>query len=161
MRDTASPFLLGDGSASVGDNGLVGFNDLGSGWNPGLQNKTERVDTGRLVLGGVAGGLAGVGVGLLGTLSCSEDDWCFGPIFIGMGVEIIGVPLGVHLANERKGNYLLDALGSIGAVVLGVLVIHASEAVNLRWGNAGGPAFLLLVPAAQIGFSIALERRNE
>ena len=129
-------------------------------WRSDVQDETGRVHTGWLIAGGVAGTLAAAGLGALAATACSEDDWCFGPIILGTGAEIVGVPLGVHLANGGKGNYLLDALASAGVFALGVLLLNSDDSLSFDRGNVG-QALFVLVPAAQIGVSIALERQRE
>ena len=117
-----------------------------------VEGDTGRVQTGWLIAGGVAGGLFAVGVGAVGISLCQANadpwDWCLGPAFLAIGTEILAVPLGVHLANGAKGNYFKELLASVGVFTLGTMLRD----------DVGRGAFLL-IPAGQIGASIAIERR--
>ncbi|HEU0076423.1 MAG TPA: hypothetical protein VFQ76_02165 [Longimicrobiaceae bacterium] len=115
---------------------------------------------GRPVLGGIAGGALGAGVGFLGGLTaartCEGDEICLLPAMAGAVVgETLGVPLGVHLAEGRRGSYPLAALASVGVTAVG---LGAMAAVDNTGASAQGIA--ILVPVAQLWASIAVERRT-
>lgn len=109
-----------------------------------------------MVLAGVTGGTIGVfGGGLIGSAvgggnaicgddACGLEEAVYGAI---LG-ESVTLPLGVHLANRRRGNYGLSLLASVGIGALGILAVEAS--------NDGWP--LLAVPAGQLVTSILIER---
>lgn len=109
------------------------------------------------VLGGAAGAAAGFYAGILASGGCrGDDDGC---VVAGMGGailgEALGIPLGVHLAEGRRGSYPLAALASVGVAALGFAAMQVV-------GDSGPPAqgVWVLVPVAQLGSSIAVERRT-
>ena len=98
----------------------------GMAWpGPGLQaDSLPRTPFMSMVGAGLLGGLVGVGAGLLvGRLveDCDNsvgDDGCGWSMAFGALIfEPIGVSLGVHLKNGRKGNYVLDLLVSAATLV--------------------------------------------
>jgi hypothetical protein len=105
-----------------------------------------------LVLSGVLGGAAGlVGGALAGariTQGDCEDCGLVGGIYGGIAGWSTGIPLGVHLANGRRGKLLPSLLASlaIGGAGLGVAV--AANRADL----------LIPVPVAQLVTSILIER---
>ena len=115
-----------------------------------------------LAAGGVAGGalLGGVGALVGYSLGCGttgltsgmpEDDYCGILAFPGfIAGELIGVPLGVWLANGRQGNVGADMIASLGALLVG------SGAALLS--GPGAWIVLPLVPIAQIVAVIVTER---
>ena len=108
--------------------------------------------TGGGVLGGVvgfvAGGLAGAAIGggnsICGDDACGLKEAAYGAV-IG---EATLLPLGVHLANHRRGNYVLSLLASAAIGAAGILAVDAA--------NDGWP--LIPVPIAQLISSILIER---
>lgn len=115
---------------------------------------------GRPVLGGLAGGALGAGVGFLAGLaangSCEGDEVCVLPAFAGAILgETLGLPLGVHVAEGRRGSYPLGALASVGVTAAGLGLMSLV-------GDSGPPAqgIAVMVPVAQLLASIAVERRT-
>ena len=115
---------------------------------------------GRPVLGGIAAGALGAGVGFLGGLAaygaCEGDEICLSPALAGAIVgETLALPLGVHLAEGRRGSYPLGALASAAVTAAGL------GAMSLV-GDSGAPAqgIAVLVPVAQLLASITVERRT-
>ena len=107
--------------------------------------------------GGLLGGAAGFfGGGFLGAvIACDQDDtadegFCaIGGFVVGASIgESALIPLGVHLANGRRGNYGLSLLASAAIAGVGL-------AVAIPQGEG---AWLIPVPLAQIASSIAIER---
>jgi hypothetical protein len=101
-------------------------------------------------VGVVAGGLAGAALGggdrLCGDDPCGFEEAVWGAA-VGMSVML---PLGVHLANHRRGSYGTELVASlvVGAVGLGL----SSQS------NNGAP--LVLVPVGQLVASILIERSS-
>ena len=112
--------------------------------------------TPRLVLGGVLGGGVGLGLGALvggalggGDTLCGDDPCGLAEaIFGAIGGEVTLLPLGVHLANGRRGNYLLSLLASAGV---------AAGGLALAGGGDRGEV-LVAVPVLQLVSSILIER---
>jgi hypothetical protein len=107
--------------------------------------------------GGLLGGAAGFfGGGFLGAvIACDQDDaadegFCaIGGFVVGASIgESALIPLGVHVANGRRGSYGLSLLAS--AAIAGVGLAAAIP--------QGEGAWLIPVPLAQIASSIAIER---
>ncbi|MEO8138993.1 MAG: hypothetical protein ABI742_05065 [Gemmatimonadota bacterium] len=94
--------------------------------------------------GGVLGWQLGGGNDICGDDSCGLAGAAYGAL-IG---ETTLLPLAIHLANHRHGNYWLSLLASAGISVAGILAVDAA--------NAPGP--LIGVPVAQIISSILIER---
>lgn len=113
-----------------------------------------------LVGAGLLGGTVGFFGGALAgaNVACAEeepDEFC-GLIggFWGAAVgTTVGIPLGVHLANGRRGDYPLSQLASVG-IAAGLI-----GAVFLSGDEDTAAAFLLpAVPVGQILASILIER---
>ncbi|MEW5931380.1 MAG: hypothetical protein AB1941_28265, partial [Gemmatimonadota bacterium] len=103
-------------------------------------------------LGGAAGFLAG----LAANRSCEGDEACLLPALAGAVVgETLGLPLGVHVAEGRRGSYALGALASVGVAAAGLGLMSLV-------GDSGPPAqgIAVMVPVAQLLASIAVERRT-
>ncbi len=66
--------------------------------------------------------------------------------------ETAGVALGAHLGDSGRGSLGADLGASVGSLVLGVFVAGAATALS------GGEAAALLVPVAQIGVVVLVER---
>ena len=110
--------------------------------------------------GQVAGGLLGGAVGFVGGAfigaaigggnticgddSCGLEEAAYGAV-IG---EATLLPLGVHLANHRRGNYGLSLLASAAVAGAGLLAVDAA--------NDGWP--LIAIPVGQLISSILIER---
>lgn len=110
-----------------------------------------------LALGGVVGGGAGLVAGALAGawLQGSKDpdciDFCIGwePIVGALAGEALGLALGVHLANGRRGSLPLGMLTSAGILTVGAI------------GGNNVPPMLLIVPVTQIIATVTVERRTE
>jgi hypothetical protein len=119
----------------------------------------SEVGTGRLLLGGVVGGAAGVGAAVLiyqvagGGDTCGDDPCgLYYGLLAGIVFEPIAVPLGVHLANNQRGNYVVSLLAS---VALGGAVWLGGSQLGL------GDELIVLVPVAQLAGAILGEQRSE
>jgi hypothetical protein len=124
--------------------------------DPAPQSLAGRAGTPGLVLAGLGGGTVGFFSGLFiggaigggnricGDDACGLEEAAYGAV-IG---ETALLPLGVHLANHRRGNYGLSLLASAGVTAVGLLAIDAS--------NDGSP--LIAIPIAQLITSILIER---
>ena len=111
-----------------------------------------------LMAGGVGGGmLVGVAGAQLGHVLVDEGSASWIPLGTLMGGFVgisSGIPMGVHLANGRRGTYFLSLLASTGVGVAGVLLTS-----SVRGSGAGGVyAALAGTVLGQIGVSIAIER---
>ncbi len=123
---------------------------------PGVEPAGGGRSTPRLVVGGLLGGGVGLGLGALvggalggGDTLCGDDPCGLAEaIFGAIGGEVALLPLGVHLANGRRGNYLLSLLASAGV---------AAGGLALSGGGDHGEV-LAAVPVLQIVTSILIER---
>jgi hypothetical protein len=121
----------------------------------GLQ--ARGVSPGWLVAAGVVGGGLGMVAGAVGgaVIDGRPDDdcidFCFGPGFVlgALAGEALGVAAAVHLANGRKGSFLLDLATSAGVLARGLAVGHEA------------PAAGLLVPVSQVFGTVVVERNTE
>lgn len=109
-----------------------------------------------LVVGGVVGGGVGLGAGALiggflggGDKICGDDPCGFqGAILGAVGGEVALLPLGVHLANGRRGKYLPALAVSASIAGLGITLA----------GNGDHGEILVAVPVLQLVSSILIER---
>jgi hypothetical protein len=109
------------------------------------------------IIGGLIGGAAGlVAGGQIGygidSANCEGDEWfCgIGGIIIGGTIgESIGLPLGVHLGNGRKGNFGKELFSSLGIAAGGMVLAVVT----------GEGAVLLTVPPVQLAVSLSIERK--
>jgi hypothetical protein len=102
------------------------------------------------VLAGTAGAFAGAAIGNEITKNTCEDCFLEGVIYGGMAGGSALLPLGVHLANGRRGNYGASLLASLGIGAAGLAIAVAA--------NEGG--VLLPVPVLQLVSSILIERKT-
>jgi hypothetical protein len=119
------------------------------------------VPTINLVAGGLTGGVVGffafgiAGAFVASALSDDQGDGyeALGGFAIGALVgEAVFLPLGVHLANHRQGDYGVSLLVSAGIAALGLGLTGAMEDMGI--------VFLPTVPVAQLITSISIERRT-
>jgi hypothetical protein len=142
--------------------GVVTETPLRTTWTPRWQ-VSARTDLGtvpgnimRPVLIGSAAGAAG---GLLGGLAgavlagCSGEG-CAGPVIVGAVVGgTLTLPLGVHLAEGRRGSLAASTLASVGIAAAGV------AATALTRADVAHQGIWVLVPVGQMVAAIAIERR--
>lgn len=109
------------------------------------------------VVGGAAGLLAGGALGADLTCAGAEpvDDLCFLPgAFLGGTVGMsLGVPTGVHLANGRRGDWLLGTAASLTVWGAGVGLMAA-----MGFEGPGALATFAAVPLGQLVAATAIER---
>jgi hypothetical protein len=116
-----------------------------------VQNATiETVILGSSI-GWLLGAVAGVGAAVLiqpnaGDSYIGAAEWWLGG-WIGSS---LGAAAGAHFANRRQGNLVLGSVVSLGIAPLAALV-------SIPVFEAGG---FVLIPAAQIGVSVIVERRS-
>jgi hypothetical protein len=143
--------------------------------SPALRGAAVPESGPRLVGGGVLGGVAGVlAGGLLGLVAggnhCTDSgnpDTCYGleGTLIGAAAGYtVGVPVGTHYANHRRGNLgrsllVSTAIAGAGAGVLAASGVHWNSASNST-GRKVVPVVLLAVPIAQIVASVRIEERT-
>ena len=112
----------------------------------------------QLILGGLLGGALGFfGGGLAGALlnepESSEDDLAVIEGFaIGAVIgETVTLPLGVHIANRRQGNYGYSLLAAAGLTAVGLAFATSGED-HLE--------YLFPVPVLQLISSVLIERNT-
>jgi hypothetical protein len=113
-------------------------------------------DSPLLILGGIIGGAAGLYGGALAGYHLSGGDRLCGDDSCGLYAGILGaavgemalLPLGVHLANRRRGDYGLDLLASIALGVGGSALASTSDSSVL----------LIAVPVVQLISVVLIER---
>lgn len=135
-------------AARVSGEGLAGYS---------LMTRSDmRVATPWLVVGGVVGGGVGLGAGALiggvlggGDKICGDDPCGFQEAILGaIGGEVALLPLGVHLANGRRGKYLPALAASAAIAGLGIALA----------GNGDHGEVMIAVPVLQLVSSILIER---
>lgn len=138
----------------------------GQGPRYNLQFQALEFETGsatKMAVYGLATGAAGFLLGgLVGAaLSGHHDDhdsWVDalqGAVIGGTVGESLMLPVGVHLANDRRGDLLLSMPASVAIGVSGALLAKRLERNSKAW-----PA-LILTPIAQLAVSIAIERSTD
>jgi hypothetical protein len=112
----------------------------------------SRDNTALMVVGGVAGGAAGVlAGGIIGAKvreNACEDCFLPGLVYGAIAGGSAALPLGVHLANGRRGSFGTSLLASlaIGGAGLGLATLTGEYGV------------IVALPVAQIASSVAIER---
>jgi hypothetical protein len=104
-----------------------------------------------LALGGVLGGAAGAFAG--GIIGAKATDTCEDCALVGLAYGFVAggsaaLPLGVHLANHRRGNYGLSLLASLAIAAAGFGTTLATHDARP----------MIAVPVLQLVSSIAIER---
>jgi hypothetical protein len=121
----------------------------------------QPVPTGNMILGGLAGGAVGFfAFGYAGALLADRyaddgsDGWeALGGFAIGAVVgESVLLPLGVHIANRRQGDFATSLLVSAGIAAAGIGLTAAVEDMGI--------VFLPAIPVAQLISTIAIERKT-
>lgn len=135
--------------------GLLLAPPVASAQEPGANGERPIV---ALAAAGLLGGAVGaVGGGYLGALMASDQDEDLDEVAAALAGAAVGeallLPLGVHLADGRRGGYWSAALVSAGLAGAGVAAMAASG-----WNPPVVPIVLVVVPVAQVGLSIAIER---
>ncbi len=114
-----------------------------------------------LVVGGLAGGAVGLfAFGFAGALIADSQARDGGDGYEALGGFVLGavvgesviLPLGVHIANRRQGDYALSLLASAGIAAVGVGLTAAMEDMAI--------VFLPAIPIAQLITSITIERKT-
>lgn len=127
---------------------------------PPLQESGPAASGAMLVLGGIAGGgpglFGGAALGYAietGLTGCEGGDWCgiFGAFGGGLLGELVMLPLGVHLANGRRGSYGWTFAAS-------TLAAGAGGLLSTGFGDADFMMFV--VPALQIYAAVAVQKRT-
>jgi len=119
----------------------------------GMAARTSGGNVGGMILGGVGLGAAGLfGGALIGDrfqrFPC--EDCIEGAFYGALAGESLAIPLGVHLANHRRGNLAPALAASLGIGALGL----GAAAVTDQWG------ILLAIPVFQVAASIGIERHT-
>lgn len=120
---------------------------------------------GRMLVGGIVGGGAGLLVGGLagavaGSRHCSDPgnpDSCSGlegMVIGGITGQAIGISAGVHLANGRRGELNPSLALNLALAAVGTAAVVRSDRRSVALGVA------LMVPVAQLVSSIVIERRT-
>lgn len=114
----------------------------------------SRDNTAALVLGGVAGAAAGMLVGGVAGVKSYEGhcEDCFLPgLFYGaVAGGSAALPLGVHLANGRRGSYGTSLLASLAIGGAGIGLAAATNEYGV----------MLAVPVVQLVSAVLIERRT-
>jgi len=108
--------------------------------------RPDEVDVAWLWTGGIVGGAAGLGLGILIGLEVHPS--VESPFLGGLAGYTVGVPIGVHLANQRRGNPWLTGLASALPMTTFLLVGYGETA-------------LIAAAAVQLVGSAAVERYGE
>jgi hypothetical protein len=127
------------------------------------QHAPPRHSTGRLVTGGLLGGVVGVAAGgllgaFIGANSCLDEgnpDSCRameGLAIGGVSGGSAGIPIGVHLLNGRAGYLAPSLLASAAIAVAGGITFARAD------NNAVLVGAVVAVPVLQIASSVAIER---
>lgn len=119
---------------------------------PAVTQVPAQRDDVTLVLAGVVGGAVGLFAGgYVGGKALEgdcEDCDLLGLVYGGIIGEAAGVPLGIHLANGRRGSYGVALLPSLAIAGAGIALAGAADRSEL----------LLAVPVFQVVSSIAVDR---
>jgi hypothetical protein len=110
------------------------------------------------LLTGAAGFLVGglVGAALSGDRA-DEDSWVenlTGAVVGGTVGESLMLPIGVHIANDRRGDLLWSMPASLAIGTVGGVLARNFNSKSKAW------PILVLTPIAQIAASIAIERNT-
>ena len=114
------------------------------------QQRTTQPPIGNAIVGGVLGGALAGGVAyvLFGGLGDCRDLCGLGLAYaVGVGT-FVGLPLGVHLGNRRRGNFLVDLF----------LSTAAGAAAYALLKDRDDSAAILMVPVLQLAVTVSAER---
>jgi hypothetical protein len=106
---------------------------------------------------GIGGWVAGAFTGAAAEANCTDGDYCQAEgILLGAAVGgTVGLALGVHLGNRRRGNFALDVLS--GAMVWGASV-GAFYLVGADLDEPASVAVLVAEPILQLVTTVVVER---
>lgn len=108
----------------------------------------------RPVFGALLGGVVGLGVGMVPVAACDfEGSDCIGSLALLAALEPVGMALGAHIGNRKRGSLVLDVLVSLAAAGL---VLTIEEGSSPRGVDTGGD--LLMAGAVQFGAVVLTER---
>jgi hypothetical protein len=128
-----------------------------------LQQDSTLATEGDLYFAGFLGGVVGFGVGAAAgyglelSTSWSCVDWCgVGGALIGMFVgESMGLALGTHLTNDRKGPVLATSAASIAIAAIGLAIATRLDSPRTR------TPVLLAIPITQLLTVTGMEYRAQ
>jgi hypothetical protein len=85
---------------------------------------------------------------------CHGDEYCgvLGILVGGAAGEVLGIPLGTHVMNGRRGRY---AEGVAATIVVGLAGLGLATQLP-----EPGPVMSVAIPAAQLIAAVAVERRS-
>ncbi|KPK82094.1 MAG: hypothetical protein AMS25_03760 [Gemmatimonas sp. SM23_52] len=109
------------------------------------------------LLGGVLGGIAGGLIGLAAWSGCQGELCQLEGMAVGALVgEVVGLPIGVHLRDHRRGSFPLVLAGSV------VTAAGAVAAAHFVVDNAAVPGVAVVMTFAllQVGVTVQIERRT-
>jgi hypothetical protein len=142
--------------------------EAGVRWDAGLLGRSRLPSAGRVpndrlgrpILGALAGGTlgaaAGFGVGLVAATGCTGDESCLLGAALGtVAGETVGVPLGIHLAEGRKGS-LAAGIAASAALTAGGFALDR----HIGGGGRASNAIAVVVPMAQIALCTWVERHT-
>jgi hypothetical protein len=104
----------------------------------------------------VAGGL--IGYEIANTDSCSGDSFCgLGAFLLGAAIGgSSGLVVGMHLGNNRRGNFPLAWLTSLGIWGAGIGIVFAMD--DGVASSGGQHVVWVAIPVAQFAFTLLVER---
>jgi hypothetical protein len=125
------------------------------------RDSVVRAHPAKMVVGGLIGGAAGLYLGGLfganlsgGGLSSNDvgggDSWndLGNALLFGAIGESLGMALGIHMANGRRGSYWRDAIAVAGT---GFILLIPAATIDNAW---------VIIPVAQLWSGIVVERRT-
>lgn len=125
------------------------------------RDSVVRAHPAKMIVGGLLGGAAGLylggvfganlsGGGLSSDAVSGGDGWddLGNAILFGAIGESLGMALGIHLANERRGSYWRGALAVAGT---GIIMLIPAASIDNAW---------VIIPVAQLWSGIVIERRT-
>lgn len=125
------------------------------------RDSVVRAHPAKMVVGGLLGGAAGLYLGGVfganlsgGGLSANDvnggDTWndLGNALVFGAIGESLGMALGIHLANDRRGSYWRGAVAVAGT---GIIMLIPAVAIDNAW---------VIIPVAQLWSGIVVERRT-
>lgn len=125
------------------------------------RDSVVRAHPAKMVVGGLIGGAAGLylggvfganlsGGGLSGNDVGGGDSWndLGNALLFGAIGESLGMALGIHMANDRRGSYWRDAIAVAGT---GFIMLIPAATIDHAW---------VIIPVAQLWSGIVVERRT-